>query len=659
MIVSIPNQPIVFKEKDTESGACAVDQSGCQIVYQHDKICFQHKQVSCLPQMLCSPTFDSLGSELVTDGDFYSNPYGQGGWVVDENDWTWDESGKKLCINTGGGYSDVVYNLTLDPNCTALRVTFTVSDLTEGGGAILIVTLPDGTIQLIEVNGEYEYIVVPGPSITFEPEINFDGCIDDVSIKCVSECWDITTIVEAEDNGLTFNFPGICKTEGVAMEFAETNGTLTSGKYYQVWVDVGLITSGEVEFFLGGVSIGVITEEGVYPLYGTSGGAVFSFTMSHDFAGCINSVYVYQLSKDYTMALLTLNDNQLVEVPITYTKDLIEACMQITPEFLATFSEFADTKRNCWKLVIESPDDGELVTNGEFTLAQGETLLDFYDIQDDDNFQIAGVQSQAAYASGDGYLSQELAGLSDGQEYYISFDIVCYSGEANFDSFAMFLGADASNVGGTQVFDMDNYPQQVGHYVYKVVAGSDGNFISMYFTDDYGLTGLCITNLSVRLTPCPKETVESNCIGYTTSEGDDTKLITACNEEGQSMGFDWSTGFKIHGRIPAMIIGPRYAAPEDDTYLFSDSRRKRAFAYSEKKFDLVVKAVDEFTHDWIRAALKCDVLYIETGYALQNRYVCLDGEYVPQWERKTMPGKAESSVEIQRYDNVIFNTNCG
>lgn len=657
MIVSIPNQPIVFAEKDTESGACAVDEATCQIVYQHDKICFQHRQSSCLPQMLCSPTFDSLGPELVTDGDFYTNPYGQGGWDFIEEDWTWSIGTRRMCINAEGGKTEAAYNLTLDPDCTALRVAFTVFGLVD----TLEVRLPDGTVNEITVDGVYEYIVIAPfvPAVYFTPGPGTEGCIDDFSVRCISECWTIGIDEEVINNGLTFSFPGICKEAGVEITFTETPGTLTSGFYYQVWADIGAVTGGSIEVFLGGVSIGVLDEEGVFPLYGTSGGTEFSFTMSADFVGCINSFTVYQLANDYLMTLYTLNDNELVTVPLTYTRDLIEACMEITPSFLSSFAEFQDAKRNCWKLIIESPDDGELVTNGEMILAQDESLSDFYAIQDDDNFNIDGVQSQAAYSGGDGYLSQELAGLSDGGTYYVSFDVVCMSGEIAFDSFAMTLGSASDNTGGTQVFGMDNYPQEIGHYVYKVEAGSDGNFISMYFTDDYGLTGMCIRNLSVRTTPCEKEIKESNCIFYSVTQAEGTKLITACNEEAESMGFDWTTGFKIHGRVPATIVGPRYASPEDDTYLFSDSRRKRVFMRSEKTFDLLILKVGELTHDWIRAALKCDVLFIETDYPLLNRYVCLDNEYVPQWERKAMPSTAEASVEIQRFDNTIFNTNCG
>lgn len=657
MIVSIPNQPIVFAEKDTEAGACAVDENTCQIVYQHDKICFQHRQSSCLPQLLCSPSFDSLGPELVTDGDFYTNPYGQGGWDFVEEDWVWTIGTKRMCVSTEGGRSEAVYNLTLDPDCVALRVTFTISELVDN----LLVTLPDGTVQNITVEGVYEYILIGPfvPVVKFTPEPTTEACIDDFSVRCISECWVIEPQSETSDMGLTFAFPGICKTDGVGILFTETPGTLTTGKYYQVWADIGSVTAGTVEVFLGGVSIGVLDEEGVYPLYGTSGGTQFSFLMSADFVGCINSFTVYQLTNEFVLTLFTQNDNGLVEIPLNYTRDLLEACIEVTPAFIATFPDFQDTKKNCWKLVLESPDDGELVTNGAMTLAQDEALTDFYLVQDDDNFAIDGVQGAAEYQGGDGYLSQQLTGLVAGNDYYVAFDIVCLRGEVVFDSFAITLGSDSGNTGGTQVFTMDNYPQVIGSYVFKVTAGNDGDYISLYFTDDYGLASMCIRNLSVRTTPCPKETKESNCINYSLIQAAGTKLITACNEEAESMGFDWTTGFKIHGRVPATIVGPRYASPEDDTYLFSDSRRKRVFMRSEKTFDLLIGKVGELTHDWIRAALKCDVLFIESDYPLLNRYVCLDNEYVPQWERKSMPSTAEASVEIQRFDNTIFNTNCG
>lgn len=662
MIVNIPNQPIVFADPESENGACT-DDGYCQPVFQHDRLCFQHRQTSCLPQLVCSPDFSDLGDELIVDGDFYSNPYGEGGWDIPGDDWIWDEDGRKLCINPVGGYGELTYNITEPVGCLAYRFTFTVSDLTEDvANNEVIVTLPDGSTVTITENGVYTYIVDPGPTIKWSPEPNFDGCIDDISLRCVSECWIVTTESESATNGgLEFNVPGICKPAGIAVSFTEVTGTLESGKYYQVWVDVLSMTGGSLEVFLGGVSIGTITEAGIYPLYGTSGGTDLSFTMSDDFAGCINSIKAYLLSQDLSLTLFTVFDLSLADLDahLIYTRDLIEACIEITPEFLSTFPDSVNPRKDCWKLVLESPDDGELVTNGEMELAIGETLTDFYDLQNDDNLQIVGVQGQAIWSGGDGYLSQQLTGLAAGTEYYVAFDILCMGGTNSFDAFSIALGADAGNTGGTQVFTLTDFPEAPGRYIFKVTAGNDGDYISLHFTDDFDLTKLCITNLSVRLTACAKQTLESNCIKYHREEPDSSqKLVTACNEEGESMGFDWSTGFKLHGRVPSNIVGPSYASPEDNTYLFSDSRRHRTYAVNEKKQELRIFPVTEIQHDWIRAALKCDVVYWDVSYPLLNRIVCLDNEYVPEWERTTMPTTAGARVEIQKYDNVIFNTNC-
>jgi len=682
MIIPIRNQPITFAAAEGEVAACG-DQSGyCQLVRLNDKICFQLRQESCLAQLLCNNDFSIFGTDLLEDsGDFYtSGEYGD--WSANPDTWYWDSYGRRACTIEGHAGSPLTW--TLDPYAMSAICTYVlrfeisgyVAPEGEGEDVYLTVTLPDGTEQLVITDGAYEFISGTGTSFSFDPGILWSGCLDNITLECAGVCWDFSYPIP-EKKPVTLSGSGLCKILDYVTTVTEQTPSLAIGKYYQLYVKIEGATAGSIEFFLGTVSIGTVDENGIFTLSGVSDGTTFSFTMSEFFDGCVAYVEIYLLSKDYTLKLKnSLNDDVVADLTtsLLYGEeikegtrgDLIQVCIPFGEEMSGNIIPRLVNNSLCMYLEIESPTDGDLVTAGDFLLTNSFTLEDEWSFTG--TLEYIGIQGHVELSGGTGYMLQDLgpAGFVQGNTYYVAFDILCYDHgdtDPDFDSFTVSLGTDSAGAGGEMVFNSDNFPTAAGHYVYKVVAGATGNYIAFYFTDADGLSRICIDNVQVRDTACEYELYRSNCIKYANEFNDelgwpDSKLVTACNEEGFSFGFDWSTGFKLQSRLYMDITTPRYSSKEDETYLQSNGVRKRVFADSSKILDCRIGAVDELTHDYIRTMFKCDVLFIDNGYTPTNQYIHLEAEYSPNYDSKGLLKLTDCITELQKVDNTIFNTNC-
>lgn len=674
MIIKIPNQPIVFSNPDSETGACGNNQTYCQLVRLNDKVSFQLRQKSCYPDLICNGDFSELGDNLINNGDFYYSESGSGGWQFDPAYWEWDEYGRRLCkIDLS---TPLIYEFGSYPNCL-FQFSLSVTGLTIGNLVVYVnnsILAEQREIFSTAEDGDYtiSYQAIAGDDQFIFLSDQLDMCLDNVSLRCVASCWTITAgAADDEDlqtDILTFQGNGFCKADGQIIRFTEETPSLEAGKYYQTIIRVTGLTQGSLEIFLGTESIGTVTANGVYSLSGISDDDTFSFVMDSDFNGCVMSVENYLLSQDYTLKLKRASDDAVIATltsSLTYVQEWIEGNILFDEAMLGTIDGYFTDNKVCVYLEIESPDDGEVITNGSFTVTNSQSFTDEWTV--DNTVSYNAIQDQFQFKSGNGYLYQDisLGGFNPGDTYYVSFDVLCLDHDTpDYDSFTGYIGAAGDNTGGVPIWDSTNFPDQVGHYAYKVVGGLDGGNLSFHFDDSTGLNKLCLDNISVRTTPCPKELYQSNCLIYGnefngTPAWEESKVFTACNEEDESMGFNWSTGFKLQSRLMAHIVSPRYLAKQDETYVRSDGTIKRVYSDSNKKMDLLIEAVDEFTHDYIRVMLKCDVLFIDTDYSLTNRWMCRDGEYSPEWDKKGLNSLAEARTEIERYDNIIFNTNCG
>jgi hypothetical protein len=151
---------------------------------------------------------------------------------------------------------------------------------------------------------------------------------------------------------------------------------------------------------------------------------------------------------------------------------------------------------------------------------------------------------------------------------------------------------------------------------------------------------------------CTGESVISDTvINYTTGTHDCTVLVDATCD-GEAFGFDFSANFSIRHRLRTLRFNPTYRNEGEDSQ-GSDGVKRRPFAQSEKVYSCLFDYCDEPTHDAINAQLLCDTLTfdgVEYFYPIQD--------YSPDWSDRGKLNLAQSQIELQKKQSVIFNRNC-
>ena len=151
---------------------------------------------------------------------------------------------------------------------------------------------------------------------------------------------------------------------------------------------------------------------------------------------------------------------------------------------------------------------------------------------------------------------------------------------------------------------------------------------------------------------CTGESVISDTvINYTTGTHDCTVLVDATCD-GEAFGFDFSANFSIRHRLRTLRFNPNYRNEGEDSQ-GSDGVKRRPFAQSEKVYSCLFDYCDEPTHDAINAQLLCDTLTfdgVEYFYPIQD--------YSPDWADRGKLNLAQSQIELQKKQSVIFNRNC-
>jgi hypothetical protein len=151
---------------------------------------------------------------------------------------------------------------------------------------------------------------------------------------------------------------------------------------------------------------------------------------------------------------------------------------------------------------------------------------------------------------------------------------------------------------------------------------------------------------------CTGESVISDTvINYTTGTHDCTVLVDATCD-GEAFGFDFSANFSIRHRLRTLRFNPTYRNEGEDSQ-GSDGVKRRPFAQSEKVYSCLFDYCDEPTHDAINAQLLCDTLTfdgVEYFYPIQD--------YSPDWADRGKLNLAQSQIELQKKQSVIFNRNC-
>jgi len=151
---------------------------------------------------------------------------------------------------------------------------------------------------------------------------------------------------------------------------------------------------------------------------------------------------------------------------------------------------------------------------------------------------------------------------------------------------------------------------------------------------------------------CTDESVISDTvINYTTGSHDCTVLVDATCD-GEAFGFDFSANFSLSHRLRTLRFNPTYRNEGEDSQ-GSNGVKRRPFAQSEKVYSCIFDYCDEPTHDAINTQLLCDTLTFD---GIEYFYPMKD--YAPDWADRGKLNLAQSQIELQRKQSVIFNRNC-
>jgi len=168
--------------------------------------------------------------------------------------------------------------------------------------------------------------------------------------------------------------------------------------------------------------------------------------------------------------------------------------------------------------------------------------------------------------------------------------------------------------------------------------------------NDFELTDGCYR---IRFNNCcdDESYISDTVINYTTGSHDCTVLVDATCD-GQAFGFDFSANFSLSHRLRTLRFNPTYRNEGEDSQ-GSNGVKRRPFAQSEKVYSCIFDYCDEPTHDAINTQLLCDTLTFD---GIEYFYPMKD--YAPDWADRGKLNLAQSQIELQRKQSVIFNRNC-
>jgi len=122
---------------------------------------------------------------------------------------------------------------------------------------------------------------------------------------------------------------------------------------------------------------------------------------------------------------------------------------------------------------------------------------------------------------------------------------------------------------------------------------------------------------------------------------------------GYAFGFEFTnSGFALQQRLRMTWFAPKYAIAGETNFTSSGTLRK-LYSERQKLRTAMIDYVDEFTHDTISLQINCDTLTID-GVA----YFSPVNDYTPEWESNGRRNLAQSRIELQYSDDVLFNKNC-
>lgn len=639
MSIIIPkNQPVVFNYPQSDCDACD-PRTYCTPIMHTDETCFQLSQQPCGPNLICDGGFTYLSSNLVTDGDFVTDPT-LSGWTLGAG-WAWAGGQVTVTASTNQLKFAMAGLITYDRQYI-VRFTLTRVDV---GSSNINVTLGGGSVASgITTGGTYTYIALNSNANT--DLIFSDGTgtttsrIDNVEVYDIGPCWTYNHTWDLSNPGFSIHVSG-------TTNLTQATPPLTSGVYYKVKFTLSGVSSGYVQAQLGTVLGDIADGDGDYIQYITANNTGFAFKPSTTsaFIGSISNVDIRPLINDFTF-----------EIQDNYTDEVLN----VVTNGAYYFNEFIT---NCFK-PSTLPITFGLCIKAHFT-DQCQEVND--NILPDPGF-IGGIEPPSWYNDGSwvaGYRSAVVLALTGGVlRYYFDgktsevladpgwtytkyrYHIRVWGSVSNTAPVGLFIGGrllKAITTPGTYE-GITTVTLPLLSNAVRVVANGDG--VSPVTSKTY------VSDVYVYPVIEVDESYDSNCM-FIINEPGCTRELKAYNDTNGN-GFNFTdTGFTLSHRILVNSVNPFYPS-QGSEYLFSNGIRAIITSQREKFWTLNTEFIPEWVHDCVSFQILCHHFFLD-----DVEYFVKIEDYTPKYlSGNNYVRLAASSMEIRLKDDTLFVKNC-
>lgn len=531
--------------------------------------------------------------------------------------------------------------------------------------------------QSFGCNVENKYCVLYGqdvgdettPSETIMVEMTQEPCGGDLVVDGNFPNGDNWTIV---DGDIVFADGKANHVIGSSAELSQDIIDIDLGSYYRVSVVVTGMSSGTLDLYFtqsGSYSVR-ITENGIYTfyLYNLGDDDGIDFVWSADCDASISGVSVYKLldSTEIIANILDIDGNIVTSLPYA-----------IFDEYVVFFRATYTLTEGCYTVQIVDPcaaDSTEIFTNPDYsgggsgwTLVTEDCLPDFDCSASFVGNELVQVPSETGDNNPDGktytYCSQAFnSDLEITEDCYLKFEIeidpandsqafyfYVGDGSGGVTNLMDFTDRTAGRWSRTQFFSAGSIdPSSVDMGIYIVGSFDLGNTNIVKYAQ---ITKIAISDGGTYISNCLKVSAETGTTRVV--EGFADLVDVSSNPiKGRSLGFLFVEDyFWLKARLEVSFSNPHNGIKQDNN-LFSNGRKKKAFAQATKLWDLNFIGADENMHDVISNIISCDKFTIES-----QEYITDEKDYQPNWNTKSMVDIADSKIEVQRIDGTRFNNN--
>ena len=677
-ITLIPNQQFVF-DQSTDSCNNVDTRAYCQLVAEEDEIKIQHKQTPCGGTIVAFPTFTpSLGSELVVNGTFTGGagaPWAlAGGWAYNANNI------RIAGISATGEFYQFIASLVAG---IAYQVQITISG-NVGTGTLQLNLSGNTTVAQISGDGTYTLYAVNGndPGYVKFASVTTDAgdviIVDNVSVKTIFT----TAAWKFRDGGTVNPVYTVAVSDGAVCNLGVDPvdlfqaSILIKGGFYKAVLEISNRTQGSVIVYGGTVASTAIEANGSQTVYFISDGEDLTVAMDEDFDGCINSVNIYVMRRDFQgviknsdgTAIIDLVDN--IPSGVTLTTGVNE---YVDWEILATLISLQAIfggpawDFGCYTFTLYNPcETSRYAAGGLVSLFPGWTASNPGSINSFTGFRGWLMVDTATSGATATAIITATAGIpvtnwSQGSMQML-VDVRVMTGTIEDATNRLYINLPnnqkiliATNLASDteytyhDIITVDNSGGATYQNTIRMLMEFDGTTSG----NENEIMGLIVTTIPLT-NPGSLMTLDgvqysSNCFNYQ-QEHDCTKLLTGVCDEDNSLGFYFGGSFELLNRLRVLSMTPSYP-DEEENYLYSSGRRSITYAQSEKYWILLFDYVDEVTHDNIRTLIKCDNAEVDAV-----AYYFKKGQYQPDWDKDGRFKLAQSRIEGKIKDQTLFNS---